>query len=132
MMINLSHVEYTKYICSAISKRTIRKQHLKDLYFIGRVFPEDLPEDPCIRCGWFFLSTDWVYKLAGREDPFTPACELHDNFYDVDLRPSGMTRKEADYLFLSAMLTIVEQGKGSKWVAYTYYGLARSLGYFYW
>ena len=110
-----------------------KKEQLITIYEKGYVSPEDLPNDPCIRCGWYILSTDWIYKaFTGKPDPFTPACELHDNLYDEDLRPYGMTRKEADKLFLSAMLTIVKEGKGNKWVAYTYYGIVRSLGALYW
>lgn len=110
-----------------------RRAALRYIWKQKTVELDDLPEDGCKRCGWFLLSTDWIYRLAGKEEPFYKACALHDDLYTPELRPPDMTRKEADDLFLEAMKTIIrEEGKGSLWMAYTYYGIARSLGGLFW
>lgn len=111
----------------------IRTWGIKEMLANGKVELDDLPEDPCYRCGWFLLSTDWMYGLFGKKDPFYKACALHDDLYTPELRPEGLTRKQADQLFLSAMRTIIkEEHKGNICQAYVYYGIARSLGWLYW
>lgn len=114
------------------SKCAERKKLLYGIiYKSGVVYVADLPDDPCKRCGWFFLSSDWIYRLLGTDDPFQRACAFHDDLYDKELR-GDITRKEADDLFLEAMKAILREGRGNKWIAYTYYGVARSVGWLYW
>lgn len=92
---------------------------------------EDLPEDPCIRCGYFFLNTDWIFRFFGKEDLMKPACSLHDSLYDRELN-GDLSRKEADLLFLEAMKAIVRDGRGTYTQAYVYYYISRGLGWAVW
>lgn len=68
---------------------------------------KELPDDPVERCGYFWLSTDKLFGLFGKKDPFLPACSLHDSLYDELLR-GDITRKEADKIFYDAMKTLVK------------------------
>jgi len=96
----------------------------------------EIPDDPCHRCGYYFLSSDWVFALFGSVDPMTPACKLHDELYEYG--PSlGLTQLEADNLFYEAMTAIANQYKWMKRaVLYaqrnTYYGIVRATGWAYW
>lgn len=61
----------------------------------GKVQEEGLPDDPCPRCGYLWLSTSWIYKLFGKEDPFLPCCMAHDIEYGLKRKP----RKQVDAEF---------------------------------
>lgn len=117
-------------------KRFSRKQFIRELFFVVFVHGkeltvDDLPDDPCIRCGYLFLNTDWIFRLFGKTDPMKPACSLHDSLYDRELN-GDLSRKEADLLFLEAMKALVRDGKGSYTQAYLYYYIARSTGWAVW
>jgi hypothetical protein len=106
------------------------------IHAFGKVEPDDLPDDPCYRCGYFALSSDWIFALFNSKDPMTPACKLHDQLYEIG--PGiGMTRKQADDHFYDAMTIIVEKYSGWKRrLLYvqrnTYYGIVRATGGLYW
>jgi hypothetical protein len=90
------------------------------------------PDDPCRRCGYMWLSTDWVFGLFGKKDPMREACRLHD---DLFADPAGLTRKEVDDMFYRAMTVLIKE-KGDKWYLYiqrdVYYGIVRSVGWLWW
>lgn len=125
----------SKVVLSPTEKES-RSRHLRLLYrhivVSGREMTiKDLPNDPCVRCGYFFLNTDWIFRLFGKTDPMKPACSLHDSLYDRELN-GGISRKDADTIFLEAMKAIVRSGKGSYTQAYVYYYISRGLGWAVW
>ena len=103
------------------------------LISLGGVTEEDLPDDPCARCGYLFLNTDWIFGLFGKTDPMTPACKLHDELYAIGPE-IGMSRLEADNHFRDAMvlLTNKEIGRKREFMqkqTKVYYGIVRSTGW---
>lgn len=111
-----------------LSKKELRRRHIQRLVMQGSVYINDLPDDPCARCGYFFLNTDYFFPGG---DPMTPACVLHDSLYDRELN-GGISRKTADRIFLKAMLNIANGNKLLTAQAYTYYGIVRLFGGFVW
>lgn len=87
----------------------------------GRMQPEDLPNDPIDRCGYFFLST-------GPNDPFIPCCKIHDDLY---VKAEG-TRLKADRIFLECMLDLAGDSFWLKLRARTYYRIVRAVGWAFW
>jgi len=87
---------------------------------------KDLPEDPLVRCGWGPFSLP-------ESHPFTPACALHDNFFELkDKGQRVPSRKQVDDLFLDKMLGIAGGNLWLKAQAYTMYGIARAFGGLFW
>lgn len=89
--------------------------------FGRRVSPEDLPNDPVDRCGYFCFST-------GPNDPFIKCCVMHDKLYVG----KPCTRKEADQAFYECCLQIAGEDRGLKIRAKIYYGIVRSVGWLFW
>lgn len=91
-----------------------------------------LPEDKIERCGYMWLSSDWLFGMFGKRDPMKEACVLHDKLFD---KPDGLTRKEVDEIFYNAMTALIKE-RGGKWWMYVqrdvYYGIVRSLGWLAW
>lgn len=112
----------------SLSRKDIRRRHIQRLIEQDEVYLEDLPDDPIARCGYFFLNTDYFFPDG---DPMTPACVLHDSLYDHDLN-GGISRKQADRIFLKAMLVIAGDSRALKLQAYTYYRIVRLTGWIVW
>lgn len=91
-----------------------------------------LPEDRKTRCGWMWASTDWLFGLFGKEDPYKRACKLHDDFFGD---PQGLSRKQVDHAFYDAMTAIWER-YDKPWLMWiqkqVYYGIARGTGWLFW
>lgn len=60
--------------------------------------------------------------------PFESACLAHDEAYTTNSR--GLSRAEADALFLDAMLSS-SRGFADRLRAYVYYALVRAFGWYY-
>lgn len=130
-----------EHLSEPISPQELRRSHIAILtarlalkeygYPVYPVTSSDLPDDPCERCGYFFLNTDWIFRLWGKEDPMRPACALHDSLYDNSLN-GGIPRKTADKVFYEAMLAIVREGKATKFQARLYYRIVRLTGWLVW
>lgn len=71
------------------------QSQLLDLLYAKPIQSELLPDDPCPRCGYLWLSTSWIYKIFGKEDPFLPCCMAHDIEYGLKRK----SRKQVDAEF---------------------------------
>lgn len=87
-----------------------------------------MKEDPYDGCG---ISSAWA---TSENDPFHNACQLHDKFYSKNPSLTKVTRKEADTIFLNAMIQIAKDRKSAKLKlrAYLYYYIARTFGGLFW
>lgn len=91
-----------------------------------------VPEDNVRRCGYFWLATDWIFRLFRSKDPYERACALHDELFEDS---QGLTRKQVDRAFYDAMQAIWERHDKPKlmWLQMQiYYGIVRSLGGLFW
>jgi hypothetical protein len=68
--------------------------------------------------------------MTSTKDPLTPACLVHDQFYEY----KPCTRLQADQSFLREALAIARQKNSLliKGQAYVYYGFIRAFGWLWW
>jgi hypothetical protein len=70
---------------------------------------------------------------TSKKDPFKPACDLHDDFYEEGSDAQKvLTRKEADEIFLKHMMHIASGSVYLYAKAHIYYFLVRALAWQWW
>jgi len=87
-----------------------------------------LPDDPVPRCGYFCLSTDWIYRIFGKVDPFLKCCMVHDIEYKLKRQP----RSKVDRELYTCMKSMAGFNPILQTVALTYYVIVRTVGGAFW
>lgn len=114
---HLMRVKEAKQRLSALKQACLSKQH-----------PDALPDDPVPRCGWKFFSTDWIFGVFGKEDPFLKCCLIHDIEYELKRKP----RAQVDLELYECTKAVAGLNPLLRPLALSYYYIVKFSGGFFW